>query len=198
MVMTLTIDAGIAEIDLSSFLKYIDWAPECGYFPQEPGVNHHKLLAYLVKQLPANSLVADLGTYLGSSALALASNPKVRVITIDKLCQLEQDKQTCRDLPNVQVVTADCLKCIDLYINASLILLDIAPHDGAQERDLLLELRRRDYKGVVVCDDSELTNSMRSFWESVEQKKINATKYGHWSGTGIVIFAPNVIDVTMT
>ena len=41
---------------------------------QKPGINHYYLLSYLSKKID-NSLIVELGTYAGTSALALSVNP---------------------------------------------------------------------------------------------------------------------------
>ena len=194
--MILKIDKGIFDVDLSAFNQYLSWCGDFGFFPMEPGQNHHKLLAYLVSQLSAGSLVADLGTHQGASALALAYNPNVLVLSFDISMHFEPTKKSFRDLPNVTFILNDCLNCIDMYQTAKIIMLDVNPHDGKQERKLLLELMERDYKGIVICDDIHLNDEMKEFWNSiVGGKKLDVTKYGHWSGTGVVIFDPQTLDV---
>jgi len=194
--MLLKLDSGVNGVDLSAFLPYISWAGDMAYFPSEVGINHHKLLAYLVKQLPAGSLVADLGTYLGASALALASNPDIVVLTFDITKNFDTTKKTCIDLPNVTFILNDCLNCIDMFITAKIIMLDVNPHNGKQERKLLLELMEREYKGIVICDDINLNEEMQAFWKSIGGwKKLDVTKYGHWSGTGIVVFDSETLDL---
>lgn len=197
--MLLKLNADVRTINLGAYVNYIAWAPNQGYFPEEPGKNHHKLLSYLCKQLPDKSLAADLGTFLGASALALASNSQVKVLTFD-LAEMGPNDLTIptyRNLPNVRFVKGDCANYIDAFIDAKLIMLDIDPHDGVQEPKMVKLLLEKEYKGILICDDIHLNKEMQNWWDSVTLKKIDATKYGHWSGTGIIVFAPEIIDVSM-
>ena len=49
---------------------------------QKPGINHYYLLSYISKKIN-NSLIVELGTYAGTSALALSVNPTNIVETYD-------------------------------------------------------------------------------------------------------------------
>ena len=49
---------------------------------QKPGINHYCLLSYLSKKIN-NSLIVELGTYAGTSALALSVNPTNIIETYD-------------------------------------------------------------------------------------------------------------------
>ena len=41
-------------------------------------------------------------------------------------------------------------------------------------------------------DDIHLNEQMRVFWENVTDKKIDVTKYGHVTGTGIINFSKDM------
>ena len=74
-----------------------------------------------------------------------------------------------------------------ILLEAPFIMLDTF-HDGGFEREFILELLKNNYKGMVLCDDIYLNDEMKSFWEWVPLQKIDVSKYGHWSGTGIILF----------
>lgn len=166
-------------------------------FQWEAGKAHYKLLAYLSQQLPKDTLIADLGTLNGASAIALATNPDVKVLTYDISDQAPKNELTYKQLPNIQFINRDCLSDVNSYIAASLIYLDIAPHDSIQEKLLFDKLQSSSYKGILVCDDINYNQAMMDFWDWVPLKKIDASSYGSHSGTGIIIFEPSFIDVTM-
>lgn len=195
--MILKIDKGINDVNLSHLSPYINWVSGDAFFPSEIGKNHHILIAYLTSQLPEGSFVADFGTNFGASALAFASNPDVTVYTYDLEDYFPSEGLTCKSLKNVRFVKGDCIKHLHLFSNTSIILLDIAPHDGYQEKIVLEGLKKNDYKGIVICDDIDYSDAMRDFWTAVNYKKMDVTKYGHWSGTGIIVFDPNTIDVVV-
>lgn len=182
------IDDEINEIDFS----HIACAPHWLYHPA--GREHYKLLAAISYQLPPKSKIADLGTQFGSSSLALSSNPEVEVASYDILSSLPDYFKKPR---NTTYSIYDITKDTSMYSNCSLVFLDIDPHDGEKEQQVLDLLLARSFSGLLICDDIHLNLGMKTFWHNVQQKKLDATKYGHWSGTGIIVFNPNVIDVDM-
>lgn len=72
-----------------------------------------------------------------------------------------------------------------------LILIDTDPHDGIQEEEFHRFLLSSAYKGLVIWDDIHLNPAMRAFWDSIKgsvKTKVDLTAFGHWSGTGLVIY----------
>lgn len=199
--MKLRIDSGVHAVDLAPYAQYT----ASSYLTLPAGQEHYKLLAYLSGQLPPGSLVADLGTLQAASAVALASNPDVRVRSYDLALQPQVVAQ-CK-LPNVEFTEADCIDCVADFADAALIMLDVDPHDGKQETDLLVQLELHSFRGVLVCDDINLNDGMKKFWVGVHNcwrdklerqpayKLCDLTPYGHWSGTGLVVFDPETVDV---
>jgi len=190
--MILKVNKNILDVDLNPFTRFITDGSR--FFPGN-GDNHHQLLSFLSHQLPKGSKVADLGTLVGHSAVALASNPDVQVISIDLEDYITEPRLSFKSLPNVRFIQGNCLSLIDEYIDSKLMLVDVAPHDGVQEAQLFDALSKRNYKGVAVLDDIESFDGMKRFWNTIGLKKFNVTRYGHWSGTGIVVFDPSFIDV---
>lgn len=186
--MKFLVDSSIHSIKLAQYNQFLNWNEGVKYFDQEPGQNHHRLLAQLSSQLPKGSHVADLGTLIGSSAIALATNPDVRVTTFDIVDHVGVQQRSYKHLPNIRFVQADCLNHISTLVDTELVFCDIAPHDGGQERRLLEELIKADYKGLLLLDDIHQFTGMRDLWNSIpEKKRIDLTTYGHWSGTGAVL-----------
>jgi predicted O-methyltransferase YrrM len=153
---------------------------------------HYALLSSLSLQMPDDSVLADVGTYQGYSAVALARNPKVRVVTYDEI-----DFVTLALPKNVTRVLHVELERIAEIASADLVLLDVSPHDGDKEQKFFDELRRRSFEGILILDDIywKLDKGMTSFWESITLKKIDVTAIGHYTGTGIVVFNPDKWDV---
>ncbi len=82
----------------------------------------------------------------------------------------------------------DCVNNMDEIVKSDFIVLDIDPHDGIEETRILEALEKNNYKGIVLLDDINLNPGMKNFWKDI-------TEYGHWSGTGIVIFDSNRFDI---
>lgn len=157
------------------------------YFVEPEGIEHYRLLEKLVADLPDGSLVIDVGTLYGLSALAMASNPNVEVWSYD-IHSFIPDDVHIKTVPNISFRIKNGIDAIPDFVHKTkLIMLDIDPHDGQQERRFIDTLEEHGYKGAVVCDDIHLNEAMRSFWESVTQRKEERAD-GHHSGTGIIYF----------
>jgi len=204
------IDNTVDNQDLNHLYKYVEWHSQGREYLIKPaGLEHYKLLSHIVKQLPDNSSVIDIGTYFGASALALSTNPKVKVITYDLWMWLPIGETGLRDgvltivnrvpcvldVDNIYFRLYNCLKEPEELKKASIIMLDIDPHLGRDEIDIIEKLMEIGYRGLVICDDIRLNEDMMKFWKWIPLKKINVTSVAHSTGTGIVIFDPTFIDV---
>lgn len=174
-------------------------AEYAGYVRRWPG-EHYRLLTALVSVLRP-SLVIDVGTFQGHSALALlAGSETTRVITYDVLPASEiagsilkaedlQDgriEQRVGDLsdPGFLATQWEALRSADL-------LFVDGPKDGRFEyvfRDLVLP-GLTDRRRVLVFDDIRLL-PMVELWRSLPYGRLDATSLGHWSGTGLLETRP--------
>lgn len=194
--MHIKVNRAVNMINLAPLTTYVSWHENKKYFNQPGGSEHYKLLAYMATQMPKDSVVIDLGTFYGSSATALSYNPDIQVHTYDIVDLVPKDaKPTINDVPNIKRFIKDCKECISSFQDKHLIVLDIDPHDGIQEKQVIQSLIDSKYKGLVVCDDIKLNQGMNDFWEWVPLKKYDVSKYGHWTGTGIIVFDPDTIDI---
>jgi hypothetical protein len=146
---------------------------------------HYRLLSYITK-VHNNITIIDAGTCFGHSCLALLQNPNNKVITydiIDKSFSFfsEYENLEFKKL-DINDETPDNLK------SAKIIVLDIDPHDGAQETKFINYLIDINYKGYVICDDIFLNKDMKEWWDSIEIEKHDITEVGHFSGTGLINF----------
>jgi hypothetical protein len=199
--MQIRIDPAVHSVDLTPMLRYTAWHANTQYFLRPPGQEHYRLLAHIATQFEDGSCFADLGTLLGFSALALALNPAHRVLTYDIADWIPNgDIPTAKDVPNIERRLQNCLAVQALADIAAcpFIVLDVDPHNGMQETAIIQVLMSSQYQGVVLADDIHLNENMRAFWQWVPQKKIDVTRYGHGSGTGIIIFDPASCDVVVT
>lgn len=190
------IDRTIDQINLQYLAHHTTWHDNSIFFTLPPGREHYPLLAHLSAQCPKDSYVIDIGTYLGFSALALAHNPDIKVVSYD----IVSDHQAnLPKLPNIQYKVADCTTPheMDLISQAPLVLLDVDPHDGIQERDIFTQLEVAGFRGILVLDDIHVNSAMKGFWDWIPNhyKKYDITHFGHFSGTGLVVFDDNTYDV---
>lgn len=188
------------DINLEELQKYLRWAPNDQYkhITQPAGIEHYKLLSHIARQLHGGSVVIDLGTSIGSNALSMAyENHTIKVITYDFENRFPKNQLTMLNMSNIEFVHKNGVEFVEKFLDSPMILLDIEPHDGLQEEIFIERLSEAGYRGIVVCNDIHDNINMEYFWENVEQKKIDATRFGHWCGTGIIVFDPAYMDVIM-
>lgn len=156
---------------------------------------HYRLLALLSLHVPPGRTIIDIGTHQGDSALALSlggaqvESFDVQVKTLGKLV-----------IDNVRYRWADLFDPATreqfrrMLLESALILIDIDPHEGTRELEMVEWLHRNDYHGVIVLDDIWYFKAMRdNLWYRIRpENRTDATMLGHWSGTGIVSFDKRV------
>ena len=189
----------INDIDLGKLGVYVEFkSSHAQYLNLAPGQEHYKLIGYLTQYF--SSPLIDIGTYLGCSALALSYDENKEVITYDLVDWLKNDDDqiTYKDRENIEFRKKNCLYVMDTLISAEFIVLDVDPHDGLQEVEILKALEDNGYSGVVLLDDIHLNKDMETMWNNITQTKYDVTKYGHFSGTGLVIFDDSKSNVILS
>jgi hypothetical protein len=145
-----------------------------------PGQEHYRLLC-LISTWFDNTHIYELGTYKGGSALCLAYNKSNYVISydIENLIEVERQK-------NIEFRFGDYRHDRQLLLSP-LLFIDTV-HDGVWEKDIYDYLTISNYKGITIWDDIKLNDEMKNFWNSVTKEKYDISQFGHWSGTGVIIF----------
>ena len=185
--------AGLRSIDLERMRPFVG---ESEWFYAAFGREHHRLLAYLSTMFEDRTIF-DIGTHLGDSAHALAYNESNRVLSFDIVGKVSAGRRARQNItyrledlfePNTRETWKQEL------LGSALILLDVDPHDGAREYEFVSWLAANDYCGVIVLDDIWHFKSMRDrLWYRIEDRhKLDVTRVGHWSGTGIVSFGETI------
>lgn len=188
----------INNIDLTPLVQYIEWNDQNKqYFNLDSGQEHYKILAFFAQTLNTNKPLIDIGTYFGFSATALAAKPSNRVISYDIYDWIPDDYMTVKNKDNIELRCADCLDEIDILIDSDFICLDVSPHDGIQEEAIYQVLKKYKFKGLLFLDDIHLNKEMHDWWESIDLKKYDLSKYGHFSGSGIVVFDPERFNIIL-
>ena len=145
----------------------------------------YKLYAYLSSQYD-NITILDVGTYNGNSALALSYNEKNNVISYDIAEFGASNIPKNNIIWKIKDFRDD--KSID-FDKVKIILIDVDPHDGKQEVEMIDFLRRVKWSGILLFDDIHLNDDMKKIWNIFpEHIRIDLTEVGHHSGTGMVIF----------
>lgn len=152
---------------------------------QVSGISEYRLYAYL-STLFNQTTILDIGTRTGGSALALSYNPKNNVRSYDIV---EQGASSIRK-ENVSWIIANFMEDDNIdWDNVSIIVIDVGPHDGKQERIMMDWLREKGWKGILIHDDiGPEWPLIQEMWNEIDDEKIDVTDFAHLSGTGIVNF----------
>lgn len=159
-------------------------------FFDKPGKQHYRFLSYL-STLFNNSILIDIGTHRGHSALALSYNESNTVYSFDIEDRIYNEK--IKNKENIKFCIDNIFgekegKWDSLLRSSAFIFLDIDPHEGSMELEFFNYLKNIQYGGFIVCDDVWFFKSMRdNFWYKIkESHRFDFSFVGHWSGTGIV------------
>lgn len=174
----------INNIDLSELGKLVLNNEHRGYFLDRAGQEHYKLIAYF-STLYSDSNLLDIGTNRGCSSLSMSYTKSNHVHSFD----LQQLKELSSWPDNITYYIDNILKpeYKDLLLSSPFILVDTY-HDGTFENEFHNYLKEIGYVGTLMLDDIKLNNEMISYWNSITEEKYDISPFGHWSGTGLVIF----------
>jgi len=150
------------------------------------GQSEYRLYAWLSSQFE-NTTILDVGTRTGGSALALSYNDKNQVISYDLV---EQGASSSIKKENITFKIQDFREDDTLdWDNISIIMIDVDPHDGVQEVEMMEFLNDKGWKGIMLLDDiGPGWPEVQDMWDAIEEPKIDVTEVGHMSGTGLVNF----------
>jgi len=173
--------------------------------------HYHAILAHLSTYFN-DSIIIDMGTHTGNSAAALSYNKSNKVYTFDIAPTEEAAERFKRDeYKNIIYIIGNCIENNwygqplgpfstnlseplksekEIFLSSELIFLDIDPHDGVQEPQVLDFLITNDWKGIMVCDDiGHQHPPMHDWWQSIELPTYTIrNKYAAFKGTGVVCF----------
>jgi hypothetical protein len=187
--------SNLLELDFGRFHSVVPMSDT--EFYGTPGKEHYKLLSHF-STLFDNCNIVDIGTHRGNSALALSYNTTNTVYTFDIIDKVINPD--IKSVNNIRFVYDDLFqeegrqKWKDILLSCPFIFLDVDPHNGDMEIDFFKYIKEIGYNGFVICDDIWYFKEMRdNFWYKIEDKyRYDLTDLGHWSGTGIITFNPDI------
>ena len=155
---------------------------------------HYRLLASISKQVD-NFLIYDIGSRCGLSALSLGINPSNKVISWDI-----EDNSRIKYPHNFEGLDVEFrLKDIfdepsEIFSLPDIILLDLDPHNGIQEKKFLDILDETDFTGLLIMDDINYRRwpPLKKVFNDIEITK-TLLPFGHTTGTGLVWYSERIL-----
>lgn len=150
-----------------------------------PGKHEYNLYSYLSNKFN-DTIILDIGTGGGGSAVAFSQNKKNKVITYDLIDRASQYVSK----ENVEFRFGNFMEDKEIdYNNVSIIMIDVDPHDGLQEPPMFKFLEEKGWSGLLLLDDIGIDwLDMWKMWNSLPYEKFDVTDVGHYSGTGLINF----------
>lgn len=174
----------IDKFDLTSLSKLSFKFEDCFFMP--PGKSPFKLYSHL-STLFDNAIILDVGTEYGNSALSFSYNQTNTVISYN----IVEEGASNINKKNIVWKVMDFRDDEEIdYDKVKMICIDVDPHDGTQEIDMINFLKEKKWSGVLLLDDIHNNAQMENFWNSLDfpdDKKLDITSIGHCSGTGLIL-----------
>ena len=190
---------GLSNILLDNFvLKNQEYLVNEKYYDLESGKQEYRLYSYL-STLFDNCYILDIGTLDGRSAVALSHNDTNKVISYNIIDQIRNENHKIYSKHNIEFRIKNVLDDLtrEFVEKLKIVMIDI-DHFGKIESLIMNKLYKMGFSGIILLDDIHHPQPkerilMENLWKNINLKKYDVTKYGHFSGTGIVIMN-NFID----
>ena len=174
-------------------LKNHQYLPSPMYYDLKSGEQEYRLYSYL-STFFTNITILDIGTLNGRSAVALSHNETNTVISYDIEDHVKNSNHSLYSKRNIRFNIKNVLEDLneDLIKKTKIVMIDI-DHYGTVELEILDKLKELNFSGIILLDDitkhpdPKINQCMKTLWDSVQETKYDFTKYGHWSGTGVIV-----------
>jgi predicted O-methyltransferase YrrM len=201
-------------------LKMKDYFTSQGFIDskQKFGTEHYKLFMAISMQLKDVSIL-EIGTHHGNSAVALSygnfAGNNIKIETYDIIDLLHECPRNLFNKFNINYKFENLFDMNvreankDKILSNDIIFIDIDPHEGILEFEMLKWLQNNKYEGLIFFDDIHLglghsangyratQHSMQDFWVKIDDYiKKDLTYIGHHSGTGMVCFNFDKHEIT--
>jgi hypothetical protein len=166
-------------------------------YDMESGKQEYRLYSYL-SSLFNDITILDVGTFKGRSAISLSHNDNNKVISYNILDQIKNKNHKIYSKHNIEFRIKDVLKDLnkEFVSKLKIVMIDI-DHFGSIESLIMNKLYKEGFSGIIILDDIHHPfplekKLMENLWKNINLKKYDVTKYGHFSGTGIVIMNSDI------
>jgi len=178
-------------------LKNQDFLVDKNYYDLKSGQQEYRLYSYL-STLFNYTTILDIGTYNGRSAVSLSHNENNKVISYDITDNIKDNSHKIYTKSNIEFRIKNILDDLDKEFikDIKIIVIDI-DHFYTVEKMIIDKLKELNYDGIILIDDIihpslKEFEAMQKLWNEIEDEKYDITKYGHWSGTGLVNLSKDI------
>jgi predicted O-methyltransferase YrrM len=178
--------------------KNTEYLVDLSLYSLPSGQAEYRLYSYL-SLLFNNTTILDIGTNQGRSAIALSHNDTNRVISYNIVDQICDVNHVIYSKPNIEFRIKNVLEDLtaELVKTVHFVVIDI-DHYETIEQQIMDRLQSLGFSGIIILDDTtnhpdpEIHECMNRLWNGITLKKYDLTKYGHWSGTGVVLMNTDI------
>lgn len=163
------------------------------HYNDKSGLQEYRLYSYLTTFFD-NITILDIGTLNGRSSISLSHNNSNKVISYDICNHINNNNHKIYSKPNIKYNIKNILEDLneELIKNVKIVMIDI-DHYETIELEIINRLKELNFSGLIILDDitnhpdPQINICMNRLWDNIQDKKYDFTKYGHFSGTGIVV-----------
>ena len=178
-------------------LKNHEFLVDKNYYDLKSGQQEYRLYSYL-STLFNDIKILDIGTYNGRSAVALSHNENNKVISYNINDDIKDLHHKIYNKSNIEFRIKNVLDDLDKEFlkDVKIVLIDI-DHFYTIEKMMIDKLKELNYDGIILLDDiihpsKKEFEAMQKLWNEIEDEKYDITKYGHWSGTGLINLSKDI------
>jgi hypothetical protein len=175
-----------------------EYLVDSNYYNEKSGIQEYHLYSYL-STFFSNTVILDIGTFTGRSAVALSHNLSNKVLSYDIMNYINNPSHCIYTKSNIEFHIKDVINDLtpEFIKNVKIIIIDI-DHFETIESKILQKLRDIKFSGIILLDDITkhpdpiILYHMYKLWTNIPEEKYDITKYGHWSGTGLIIMNSDI------
>jgi len=168
------------------------------YYDLKSGINEYRLYSYL-STFYNNIKILDIGTLEGRSAIALSYNEANTIISYDIYNHINNDLHKIYTKSNIKFNIKNVLDDFteDFIKDVKIIMIDI-DHYEIIETMIINRLKELNFSGMIILDDvfnhpdKVIYECMNRLWNNIHDTKYDVTRYGHSSGTGIIVLNDDI------
>ena len=184
-------------LDDFTLINY-EYLVDSDYYDQKSGINEYRLYSYL-STFYDNTKILDIGTLEGRSAIALSYNEANVVVSYDIYNHINNDLHKIYTKSNIKFNVKNVLDDLteDFIKDVKIIMIDI-DHYEIIETKIINRLKELKFSGMVILDDvfnhpdPIIYECMNKLWNNIHDTKYDVTRYGHSSGTGIIVLNDDI------